>query len=149
MTSYPKQISQKEQERLRAAPVLIFLLLVASSDEDAAARQKLAFAAVLRGAGQLPSPLFAAALADAALHYEEIRAAYAGRVLDPSVELAEVCGVLGRLEVDPDEVDGYRQGLVILAEAVARAGARRSLIGRRLGRHQRELLALLRAMMTA
>ncbi|QQL44209.1 hypothetical protein [Sulfuriroseicoccus oceanibius] len=149
MINYPKQISKSDQERLRAAPVLIFLLLVAPSGQEAAERQKQAFSAVLRGADQVPSPLFAAALSDAAEHYEMIRAAFAGRVLDPSVELLVVCGVLKRLPVTSDEVEEYRQGLVFLADAVARAGARRSWFGRRVSRENRELLALLRGMLAA
>lgn len=147
MIDFPDDLSATDRDVLTGAPVVLFLLLVASSTADASVRQGRAFSSVLRGADAVPSSWFAAALGHAADDYEEIRSRFAGRSLDPVAEFATTMSVLqAHSESSPDEVAEFSQGLVVLAGAIARAGGRKRILGlgTKLTRANRNLLMTVR-----
>lgn len=144
MMKFPDTLTQNDQEVLTLAPVMVFVLLAATSGQVSSTQQK-AFAAILKGAEDVPCQAFAAALFNAREDYESLRKSVAGRRIDPSAEFERVREVLDSGRMEEDESDAFGHGLFYLADSVSKAGAKKrmfGLLGRKTPVGNRELVRL-------
>ena len=145
MTKFPDSLTIRDKETLTAAPVLVYVLLAATSGETTDAQQK-AFVAILKGADAVPSETLSVALEHARQNYESIRSSLVGRSIDPAMEFDRVNDILLSGRLDAAEAEAFGHGLYFIADSVSKAGVKKrmfGLLGQKTSVGNRELVNLL------
>ncbi|PAW86106.1 MAG: hypothetical protein B9S33_08850 [Pedosphaera sp. Tous-C6FEB] len=129
-------------DRLALAPLLVFKL-VAAADGQIDRKERDQLAQLCENADEFPSPLFRDAVRTLMQDYDRLFAEVQDGYLDP-VEALKAAGA----ELDtshPEESDEFKQCLIRWGRAIARASGGVLGVGKKVGRQETQVLALIAA----